>query len=261
MRNKYIILLTAGLFFLLVGCNESNTRRVKETKRALTDTVTESTTAIDTTSEGQKILTEFPEPSEVVITKLNKAPDHTEDTLWNAKQHNTNAMLCFKQKKYGEAVKELDTALQLWPNNGNFYFQRGLCKSNIQRWDEAIQDYSLAYDLTPENPNILLNLSQAYIEKKEYVTAIDFAERSVQQFPDNYLSYYNLGIAFAQTKQYSEAITQFSNAIEKNPEHAGSYNNRGNTYYLLQKYKLARSDWELAASKGSTSAQETLQNL
>ncbi|MBW5398273.1 tetratricopeptide repeat protein, partial [Brachyspira pilosicoli] len=50
---------------------------------------------------------------------------------------------------YEEAIKDYDKAIELNPNNGAFYNNRGVSKENLEEYNEALKDYKKALELDP----------------------------------------------------------------------------------------------------------------
>lgn len=116
-----------------------------------------------------------------------------------------------KDGLYEEAIKNYDNAIELNPNNGYAYYNRGVCKANLGRHEEAIEDYDNA---------IKLNLIHHYV-------------------------YHNSGFAKAKLRRHDKAIKDFDKAIElssNKADKADSYFTGGLSKGILGRHEKAIKD-------------------
>ena len=59
--------------------------------------------------------------------------------------------------KYEKAIADFDRALDLHPQNADFYSNRGLAKSSLGHYEEAIADFDTALDLNPQHAHAYSN--------------------------------------------------------------------------------------------------------
>ena len=118
------------------------------------------------------------------------------------------------QKKYSEAIKFLDEAIQINPNYALAYRNRAWTNHYLKNYQQAIEDYTKVIQLKP-------NFAETYFDK----------------------IYYNRGLSYANLQNYKQAIEDFDKAIEINPNYALIYFSRGAAYDELKNYNQAIADY------------------
>ena len=116
----------------------------------------------------------------------------------------------------------------------NNYFQSGIFKYALGKYEEAIEDFDKAvkgYEKTVNNNTQLVeaynNKGSAKIRLKQYEEAIKDFNKAINLDPQYAMAYYNRGIAKTELEQYEEAIKDYDKAINLDPQYAMAYNNRG----------------------------------
>jgi tetratricopeptide (TPR) repeat protein len=87
------------------------------------------------------------------------------------------------QTLHDKAISDYSKAIQLNPNNGDAYFNRGLIYSALRKYDKAIADFT------------------------EVISQLR------RQARDNFEAYYNRGLAYAALRKYDKAISDYSEVI------------------------------------------------
>ncbi len=136
-----------------------------------------------------------------------------EKALWDGKQYTDPE----------KAVKYLNNAIKLQPNNAESYTHRGDAHYNLGQYQRAIEDYTKAIGL-----------------KKDYSSA-----------------YSDRGNAYVKLSQYQPAIEDYNQAIRLKPKNSEAYNNRGNVYlFLLGNKELGCPDVQKACELGDCTTLE-----
>jgi tetratricopeptide (TPR) repeat protein len=182
--------------------------------------------------------------------------------------------------RYGEAVADYSTAIELDPKHANAWSNRGSAYAKLGRPDKALADYSQAIELDPEFASAWHNRGWAYHKLgqpdralADYSKAIEldpkyaraWSERGVAYNwlgrPDKALAdcskalgldpefahaWYNRGIAYAKLGQPDKAVADYSRAIELDPNNVEAWSNRGNAYYRLGRPDKALADYSQA---------------
>jgi tetratricopeptide (TPR) repeat protein len=90
-----------------------------------------------------------------------------------------------RQDRYGEAVKELETATQLDPNAANAHLLLGAGLLELKRYPEAERELLTAYQLNRgEMGNAQLFLGQLYLAEQKYESAQKALEQYLADIPN-----------------------------------------------------------------------------
>ena len=117
------------------------------------------------------------------------------------------------------AVLCLDKAIQINPEKGSAYFNRGLVYSMLNRNDEAISDYNMALKYQPEKAlEIINNRSNLFLIKGRFQEAITDLDYLITVNRQNFLYYYNRAYAKQQLKDISGAVTDYLYALQLKPD-------------------------------------------
>ena len=135
--------------------------------------------------------------------------------------------LLWEGEKTEKALSAYDTAIQLQPDYGEVYNNRGNLKSRLGSHDAALDDYDEAIRL---NPN--------------------FAE-----------AYYNRGVRKVLCEEFDAAIVDFTEAIRLNSDCAEAYTYRGVAKAALRDIDEAKSDLQTALKLAKQQGNENLKVL
>ena len=123
--------------------------------------------------------------------------------------------LC-EQGFYKDAIKCVDKANKLIPNNTNSYYDMGNVYQRIGRYDKAIKCYKKAVELDPKNNKAYYYMGNAYSGNK-YDKAIKCYKKAIELDPNNvkvYYCYHNMGFAYDCKGHYDKAIECYQKVIE-----------------------------------------------
>ena len=135
-----------------------------------------------------------------------------------------------KEQKYAEALKLLNYAAQLSPENDEVYYWRARILSNINQIHLATNDL----------------------------------KKSISIDPTNYASYALLDWVLARVGNYDEIVLYWNKYIEIRPNHSSAYVERGGAYFQMGKYNEAARNAKIAADMGDplgTEAYEKFKHL
>jgi tetratricopeptide (TPR) repeat protein len=212
-------------------------------------------------------------------------------TLWNdvIDQYQTipqayinRGIIFAADKKYDEALKDYNKAMQIEPRFSKAYNNRGALMRLLKKYDQAISDFSKAIELQPDyaiaynNRGLLMNITKQYDNavadyskaislKKDYAEAFSnrgIAYRNANKFsesyndfnqalflnPNYYKAYSERGLLMMAQNKFDDALSDFNKTIQMQPEYANAYFNRGNLYMTTKKNDEAISDFSKAIS-------------
>ena len=154
-------------------------------------------------------------------------------------------------KKHGfveKALANYNKSIQLYPEYGLAYVDRGNIYFDRGADSLAIADYDKAVSLNTRSPNVYANRGALFAKHKKYNLAFaDFADALKMQkdFPNTYL---NRAITYFEMNDYKAAIEDYSSYLKLKPDDAGIYCDRGVAYQNLNDDENALRDLNTAVS-------------
>jgi len=210
-------------------------------------------------------------------------------TLWNdvvskspnkARGYNNRGSLLYLEKKYEQAIKDIDKAIALKPMYADAYYNRGVYFNNENKYEQAINDFNKAIalkpnyvdaynnrgttynsmgkhelalkdfqktlELNPKHTNAWFNCGNALQKMGESEKAIDAYSRVLELDPQYVKAYDERARALININKTAEALKDFDKAIEIDPGNVNVYNNRGTLHYQEKRYEAALSDYSKA---------------
>lgn len=187
--------------------------------------------------------------------------------------HNNLANAFVEKKLYDEALKALDTALNLDPmfipayaNQGNILFKKGrfeeaeavfdrviffgakdanayhnagVTRLQLNKPKEALPYFQKAVAIDPDSAKLHFVLANSYKGLKFYDQALKEYKLSLQYQPDNPDAHNNMGTIFWDLKMFQPAEVEFQKVLSIEADHAKAHQNLAAIYMLLGKFQKA----------------------
>ena len=116
------------------------------------------------------------------------------------------ALVAYEDKKFEEALKELQEALRLNPENVDALYYQGLVYVALGRTGDALAVLEKARQMRPEDLDVAFQLGALYFNQKEYEKAEPFLRQVYQLEPTRPNIGYYLGFIEYRQKNYREAL-------------------------------------------------------
>jgi tetratricopeptide (TPR) repeat protein/S1-C subfamily serine protease len=190
----------------------------------------------------QSIFAEFSEGYDKAIKSLDIAIQLEPNDL---KLLNQKAGIFDDIKQYNKSIDIYNEIVQKQPE-AYVYNNRGFAKYKLGNIKEAIADCDRAIAINPKFAKAYYNRGLAKYDlgnKKEAITDYD---RAIAINPKDAKAYYNRGLAKSDLGNNKEAITDYDRAIVINPKDAKAYNNRGIAKSAFGNKKEAIIDYDRA---------------
>ena len=126
--------------------------------------------------------------------------------------------------------------------NPQFYYERGVNKSDEGIYKVAISDYSKAIEINPDYEDVYYERGFAKESIKDYKGAISDYTKVTKLNQDAWNAYYGRGYSQWQLGNNKAALSDFDKAIEINPEGGNIYLDRSSLRIEIEDYKGAVSD-------------------
>jgi tetratricopeptide (TPR) repeat protein len=165
-----------------------------------------------------------------------------------------------RDKKYEEALKGCEAALELSPNQPLPHEVRGRALLGLGRYKQA--EWSFDQYLRrggEEVPDVFRGRGLARMKLGKYPEAVEDYSRVLERAPDGDI-YQHRGWAHFFSDAWKLALRDFSKAIEFDPEAGDAYTGRGLARVMLGHYQRAVTDAE-AALRRKPSTPEMMHNI
>lgn len=156
------------------------------------------------------------------------------------------AEFLLSQKKYKEAGEQLQVAVDLAPNNKQYWLQLMGVNMQLGELDEVITAGEKALTYIPDAAEIYMYMGSGYAMQKDYDKAVDILKRGISHLDENnntlVSDYYGqLGDSYYLFGDKDKAFEAFENALLHNPKNTGVLNNY--SYFLaLDKRDLSKAE-------------------
>jgi len=94
------------------------------------------------------------------------------------------AKIHFNQKKYDEALAEIQKSISLNPRNAGTYNIKGVILNELQRYPEAIGSFQAGLVMAPDDVSLQINLGLAYVNDNEPAKARPVLEKVLPNVKD-----------------------------------------------------------------------------
>lgn len=152
----------------------------------------------------------------------------------------------YRRENYKDALIDLDRAIEMYPEDGSYYYWRSKTYSKLQQFGKAVADQERAYQLDPDDEYIqshrkrlaskLTRRGYELRKNRNHAEAVEKYNAALRLAPDDADIYYRRARAFVGQNQLDSALSDLKIAIRLD---ANDIN-----YYLLLDWVLAkRRDW------------------
>jgi tetratricopeptide (TPR) repeat protein len=160
------------------------------------------------------------------------------------------AGLLFREKRYDEAIAEIDECLRIEPNLAEAYFIRALARLEKRDYDGAIADCDEATKRKPNLAGANGCRGIAHYFKREFDAAITYLSKDIGVVaqPASELTF--RGLAYAQKRDFDRADADCAKAIQMRPDDPAVLYNCACVYALKEDKAKAIEYLNKAADKG-----------
>jgi tetratricopeptide (TPR) repeat protein len=138
-----------------------------------------------------------------------------------------NALDLERVGRRGEALRELNAAIERFPAAVDLWLARGSLYYGWSRFRDAYQAFGLGLQHFPESINLLARFAWAAHSVGNVAEAEALMRRVVEQRPDEADAHYGLGVVLRTLKQYKPAIDEFRAVTARDPNALHAHINIG----------------------------------
>ena len=147
-----------------------------------------------------------------------------------------------KSRKYSEAVKTFDKAIEIDPNLGFAWTKKGFALNKLGNYRQAVKCFDKAIEIDAKNVLALNDKGTTLLDLKEYNEAVKCFDKAIEieNIIENKPIYLcNKGLALCRLQKNNEALECYGKAIEINPNLADAWKDVGFVLKELGRYREA----------------------
>ena len=138
-----------------------------------------------------------------------------------------------RQGRLDEAVKALDKAVQLKPDDADLWRQLGNALIDAGRSSEALLCFQHAVELNPNHGDAACKAAVLLQQEERFDEALVYLNRSAEAQPDHAPTFAMRGFVRASLKRYEQAVVDYERAIRLDPKNDEACSNLGNALRAL----------------------------
>lgn len=174
-----------------------------------------------------------------------------DDSYASALFYANRSVNLFRQGENRQAFAYLRRAIELVPDNMDFWLNLGAFYAKLEHYNEAIRAYERVLQLDRDNRGAMSGLGRAYQVLGDDERA-DYYITQVKRYRDSN-AYYHFAIAQTEfeKERYAEALNAINTAIELKKRNGRFYFMKGLTEQKLGNLEAARESFKRASRHGS----------
>lgn len=174
---------------------------------------------------GPAPLSELPSRPEPSYRQPARRPRNP--AIAEAKKLNDQALRHYRARKYQEAIKVSDKAIEKNPKSWLAYNLRGISRAALGNLDGAVNDYNQTIKLNPKWPGGYNNRGNVKMRQRDYVGAIEDFDQAIKLNPKSGMAYCNRARVSQVQGKLEAALSDYDKSIKKQPRYYDAYYLRG----------------------------------
>lgn len=139
-------------------------------------------------------------------------------------------------ENYGEAINQLNYAIDLSPDSVIYYVYRGIALRELGEFEDSKVNFMKALNMSGYEELIYVNLAILYEKTDEQQLAKSYWDKAIDQFPWS-RNFHNRGLFFMEYEEYELAKNDFVMSIKLDASNTQSMIMLAYVYALLGKYE------------------------
>lgn len=163
---------------------------------------------------------------------------------------NNGRMISFCEKWISRTslceIKFLSDGISKECNFSEFFYNKGVALSNIEKYKEAIEAFDVAICKPDSYALAVNNKGNTYVKMEQFKDAIEAYTEAISINPKYSIAYNNRGQVYFNLKNYKKALEDFDRAIESNTSNYNAWTNKGAVFFHQKEYGQAKEAFEKA---------------
>lgn len=151
----------------------------------------------------------------------------------------------FQEKKYTEAIKNLDEIIRFQPHNYDAYSNKAIILININKQQDAKICFEKALSISFDK-KIANNFVKLLINQADWLNAQRVNDQLINKFGIILDYQKNKALILRGLKKYNQAIEIYKDLIKKNLNDIDLYLSLGFTFNLIEEYEKAIENYKMA---------------
>lgn len=147
---------------------------------------------------------------------------------------------------YQKSFELISKAIEIYPSNPVFSYNRGNALFGLKRYDAALEDYDRAIAIKPDYAEAHSNRGIVLQELGQHEAALESYDKALAIKPGYAEAHSNRGNALASLRRTDAAIESYNKAVAIDPNYAEAYSNRGNALRELRQFDAAVENYDKA---------------
>jgi len=167
-----------------------------------------------------------------------------------------NAASLLSEGRIPESIESIGKAIKSNPNSPDFYAQRAIMRLENHEFELAASDYDSAVQLNPQDGELWFNRGLALEKCGRSADAFESFGLAIIQDQRNEKAWFMQGALQLKKNEFDNAINSFTIALGINPVYHAAYHNRAIAYFKTGRSQNACSDIKFAATAGHPGSPE-----
>jgi tetratricopeptide (TPR) repeat protein len=146
--------------------------------------------------------------------------------------------------QYVQAISDFDKVIAATPNDAFYLRYRAAAFLKMGDAERAFADFGKAVAAAPDDPDNYVARADAYVERKNYEMALSDLDRAIALKPDRSTSYLRRAEVLYKLGSKDKAIADVTRVTELEPNEASGYLNRALMYEDVGKFDAALADYD-----------------
>jgi spermidine synthase len=179
-------------------------------------------------------------------------------SVFNQNPHQAIATMHAEQGQFDLALKEIEKALKIDPNNSDLHYQKGTFHLSLNQLPAARSSLEKSIQLNNKFVEAYINLATVVGMMGDYKAVVDVMNQAEKIDRTNPKIFYNRGYARGFLNEFDSAYKDFTRCIELQPTHGQAFLFRGHALLSMNRRSEACADFRKALSMNVKGAAESL---